>query len=77
MFPSEGWDGWTGDEMTFADILTLLGSYAFPIVMCIAFFWKMDKDQQAHKEEMDKMTEALHNNTLAIQHLSDTVKRGD
>ena len=71
------WVAKDGGFMTFADILTLLGSYAFPIVMCIAFFWKMDKDQQAHKEEMDKMTDALHNNTLAIQHLADTVKRGD
>ena len=62
--------------MSFSDILTLLGSYAFPIIMCIMFFWKMDKDQQTHKEEMDKMTEALQNNTLAIQHLSDTYKGG-
>lgn len=59
--------------MEFADLLTLLGSYAFPIVMCIAFFWKIDRDQRSHKEEMDKMTDALHNNTLAIQHLGDIV----
>ena len=61
--------------MEFADILTLLGSYAFPIVMCVAFFWKMDKDQRQHREEMDKMTDALNNNTLAIQHLADMQKR--
>ena len=59
--------------MEFADLLTLLGSYAFPIVMCIAFFWKIDRGQRFHKEEMDKMTDALHNNTLAIQHLGDIV----
>lgn len=41
--------------------------------MCIAFFWKIDRDQRSHKEEMDKMTDALHNNTLAIQHLGDIV----
>lgn len=61
--------------MEFADIMTLLGSYCFPIVMCIAFFWKLDRDQKQHKEEMDKMTDALHNNTLAIQHLADIVNR--
>lgn len=61
--------------MEFADILTLLGSYAFPIVMCVAFFWKMDKDQRQHREEMDKMTDALNNNTLAIQHLADMQRR--
>ena len=57
--------------MTFQDILTLIGSYAFPIVMCIAFFWKLDKDSEQHKEEMDKMSEALNNNTLTIQRLID------
>lgn len=59
--------------MGFSDVLTLIGSYAFPIVMCIAFFWKLNEDENKHKEEMDKMTEALHNNTLAIQHLADVV----
>ena len=48
---------------------------AYWIVMCIAFFWKLDRDQKQHKEEMDKMTDALHNNTLAIQHLADIVNR--
>lgn len=58
-------------RMTFQDILTLIGSYAFPIIMCIAFFWKLDKDSAQHKEEMDKMSEALNNNTLTIQRLID------
>lgn len=58
-------------RMTFQDILTLIGSYAFPIIMCIAFFWKLDKDSEQHKEEMDKMSEALNNNTLTIQRLID------
>ena len=53
--------------MTFSDILTLIGSYCFPIVMCIAFFWKLNKDQEAHKEEIDKLSTALNNNTLVLQ----------
>lgn len=61
-------------NMVFSDLLTLIGSYAFPIVMCVAFFWKLDKEEERHKEEMDKITEALHNNTLAIQHLADTME---
>lgn len=60
--------------MTFQDILTLIGSYAFPIVMCIAFFWKLDKDSEAHKEEMDKMSEAINNNTLTMQKLIDKLE---
>ena len=60
--------------MEFGDILTLIGSYAFPIVMCIAFFWKLDKDTKQHKEEMDKMSEAINNNTLTMQKLIDRLE---
>ena len=60
--------------MTFQDILTMIGSYAFPIVMCIAFFWKLDKDSEQHKEEMDKMSEAINNNTLTMQKLLDRLE---
>lgn len=60
--------------MEFSDILTLIGSYAFPIVMCIAFFWKLDKDGKAHKEEVDKMSEALKELTLSVQKLIDRME---
>ena len=61
--------------MTFSDILTLIGSYCFPIVMCIAFFWKLNKDQEAHKEEIDKLSAALNNNTLALQQILDKLEK--
>lgn len=57
--------------MEFNDILTLVGSYCFPIVMCCVMFWKSAKDTETHKQEMDKMSEALHNNTLALTRLVD------
>lgn len=60
--------------MEFSDILTLIGSYAFPIVMCVAFFWKLDKDGKAHKEEVDKMSEALKDLTLSVQKLIDKLE---
>lgn len=60
--------------MEFSDILNLIGSYAFPITMCIAFFWKVDKDEKARREEQDKMTEAINNNTLTMQKLVDRLE---
>ena len=58
-------------------IITMIGSLGFPIVACIfiaIFFSKTQdnyradiKDMQAmHKQETDKMTEAINNNTLAL-----------
>mgnify|MGYP007038178587 CR=1 FL=1 len=66
------------------NILTLLGQYAFPIVACIAMGWYVKyiqdnyrKDIQElsenHREEMNKVTSALNNNTLALQKLTDVI----
>lgn len=51
------------------DIMTLLGNYAFPIVCCAALFWKMDKDQERHAEESERMRQSLDNNTKALLEL--------
>lgn len=52
-------------------LIQLVGSLGFPIVCCGALFWKMVKTDERHKEEMDKVTEALNNNTIALTKLSD------
>ena len=63
-------------------IFTAVGQYAFPIVMCIAMAWyvKYTEDKHrderssltdSHKQEMGSIVDALHNNTLAIQKLTD------
>lgn len=64
------------------DILTMLSTYPFCIVCCVAMGWYVKhsndcyrqdvKDlQKEHKEEIAKVTEALNNNTLALQKLCD------
>lgn len=61
--------------MDFQNVLTAISTVGFPIVMCGGLFWYMIQQREAHKEETNKMTEALNNNTLAIQKLLD--KLGD
>lgn len=67
-----------------SSIVQIIGSLGFPIAACIYLFYSMQKerernetqreaDRQEHKQEMEKMTEALHNNTLVIQKLVDTL----
>lgn len=60
----------------------LIASYGFPIVMCLLMTWyvydtnkkhraEVEKLNEQHKEEMKQVTEALNNNTLALQRLCD------
>ena len=54
-------------------IASIIGSLGFPIVACGALFWKMNKQDEQHKEEMDKITVALNNNTVALTKLVDKI----
>lgn len=61
--------------MDMNEILTAISTVGFPIVACAAMFWSNRESQKLHKEESDKWSEALLNNTLAIQKLTDMLER--
>ena len=70
--------------MTVQDIITAIASVGFPIVACAAmsyFFHHVNDNYRSdvkemnekHQEEVKAMTEAINNNTLALQHLADKI----
>lgn len=61
--------------MDIGSVTSLIGSLGFPIVCCIAMFSMLNKERDAHKEEMGAVTEALNNNTLALQALTDKMEK--
>lgn len=52
-------------------LTTLVGSLGFPIVACGAMFYEMHQQTKRHAEEMEKVSDALNNNTLALTELKD------
>ena len=54
-------------------IINAISTVGFPIVMCMILLYIVEKRNEEHKEEMAKITESLNNNTLVIQHLTDTI----
>jgi len=50
-------------------IVTLISSVGFPIFACVALYLRMEKQDEKHQEEMDKMTEAINNNTTILTRL--------
>lgn len=67
-------------------ITTFITTVGFPIAMCCAMGWyvkyttdkhreELTNERALHQEEMANVTEALNNNTLALQRLCD--KLGD
>lgn len=56
-------------------ITTLIGSLGFPIAACIACFSMLNKEREEHKNEMAKVTEAINNNTLALEALKGKLEK--
>lgn len=63
--------------MDYNVVTTLIGTVGFPIVAYGAMFWYMVKQDRDHKEEMDKMSDAIVNNTLALQKLADAMENNN
>lgn len=68
------------------DIISAISTLGFPIVACIGMGWyvkyQTDSNNQEvsdmrkeHKQEIDKVTKALNDNTLVIQKLCDKLDR--
>lgn len=56
------------DVNTVTQFISTLG---FPIAVCLICFWYINKREEQHKDEVNKLSEAVHNNTLVMQKLVD------
>lgn len=54
-------------------ITQIISSLGFPIAMCCYMVWYNKQLNEQHREEMNTLKDALNNNTLAVQHLSDII----
>lgn len=68
------------------EVITLINSLGLPSVVACASMWyvkyredkndaRMDKLNESHKQEMSDITEAVNNNTLALQRICDTFEQ--
>lgn len=74
--------------MDMAMITQLIGSVGFPIACCIAMGYYVHEEtnkqreqiseiEKRHSDEMNSITTALNNNTLALQKLTDRLEMGE
>ena len=59
--------------MDISNVLSAISSVGFPIVACIALFWKNHKDDERHEEQSNKFNEAVNNNTVALVKLTEKI----
>ena len=61
--------------MTVNEIIQIINSVGFPIVMCGALFWRDITQGKQRAGENKAMTEAINNNTLAVTKLSEKIDK--
>lgn len=70
--------------MDLSSVAQLIGTLGFPIAACCYLFYSMQKEREQnaaqreadrleHKQEMEKVTDALNNNTVVVQKLVDAL----
>lgn len=48
-------------------VITAISSLGFPIVCCLIVLYMYWKSDQTHKAEVDKLSEAVQNNTVVME----------
>ncbi len=57
------------------EIMTLISTVGFPIVACGALFWNMQKENKAHREQIDKFSESFDSNTEVMGKLLERMEQ--
>lgn len=60
--------------MDYSMIEQIISSLGFPIVMCIALFWYINKQEERRREELDGMRETISENTQILSSLKDLIQ---
>ncbi len=55
--------------MEIADVLSIIGSYGFPICCCIYLIWNHRQESEKTAEEMEKLRKTVENNTIVMTKL--------
>lgn len=61
--------------MTVNDIVTIIQSVGFPVVMCGALFWYMINQTKEHATESKEMKDAINALNVAITKLTDKLDK--
>lgn len=56
------------------DIVSLVSNVGFPVAVCIALFFYMEKQNERHQHETDKLNETVQSNTKVLTELCTLIK---
>ena len=58
---------------TYQFIINAITTVGFPIVMCLILLWYVNKQNEAHKSEIESLRSVIENNTNSITKLYEKI----
>ncbi|UWF79879.1 MAG: BhlA holin family protein [Bacteriophage sp.] len=55
-------------------IISLISNVGFPVAVCVALFFYMEKQNERHQSETDKLNETVQSNTKVLTELCTLIK---
>ena len=55
-------------------IISLISNVGFPIAVCVALFYYMEKQNERHQNETDRLNETVQSNTKVLTELCTLIK---
>ena len=55
-------------------IISLISNVGFPVAVCVALFYYMEKQNERHQQETDKLNETVQSNTKVLTELCTLIK---
>ena len=60
--------------MDIDSVTRLVSNVGFPVAVCIALFFYMEKQNERHQQETDKLNETVQSNTKVLTELCTLIK---
>lgn len=60
--------------MDIDSVTQLVSNVGFPVVVCIALFFYMERQNERHQQETDKLNETVQSNTKVLTELCTLIK---
>ena len=55
-------------------IISIISNVGFPVAVCVALFYYMEKQNERHQNETDKLNETVQSNTKVLTELCTLIK---
>ena len=60
--------------MDIDSVIQLVSNVGFPVAVCVALFFYMEKQNERHQQETDKLNETVQSNTKVLTELCTLIK---